>query len=207
MGPSLRRISAVLGIAVVALFSVSCIASGGSPSIVGFGATVKTWDATHVADHRGNIVPGCCFDPMTVPGLRYGDRYYLVQPMSGVVISYEMHLKPASAAQAKTTAMKELPDDAHPVSFTVHGRSCAILVVSSQRLGAALVQDKSLVRGVKKADSLFGERVSAASLRSQLGEAVIEFSSGAADNTYNPSAVNDLLFSSLAVAGSTAQNC
>ena len=202
-----RLKSAASVVAVASLFAAAGVAPGGSGSIVGFGATVKTWDATHTEDHRGNVVPGCCFDPMTVPGLRYGDRYYLVQPMSGVVISYEMHLKPAPVAQAKAIAMKELPSDAQPVSFTVHGRSCAILVASSQRLGAALVQDKSLVSGVKKADSLFGERVSAASLRSQLGEVVIEFSSGAADNTYNASAVNDLLFSSLAVAGSTAQNC
>lgn len=197
----------VTALLVVGLQGGTSAAALGSSTITGFGANVKAWNSTHAEDHRGNVVPGCCFDPMPVPGLRYGDRYYAVKPMSGVVMSYEMHLTPMPVSQARATAMKELPSDARPVSFTVHGKSCAILIASSPRLEATLAQNNALVSSVRKINSILGEAVSASRLKTQLGEVVIEFSSGAAGQTYNPSAVNDLLFSSLAVAGSTAQNC
>jgi hypothetical protein len=66
---------------------------------------------------------------------------------------------------------------------------------------------ESVVTDAEKLESDFGEHIRAAQLRAQLAEAVIEFSTGTSEMTYKPSAVNDLLFSSLAVARATAQTC
>ena len=173
----------------------------------GFGATVKAWEATHIADHRGNLAPGCCFDPMPVPGLLYGDRYYAVQPMDGLVISYEMHLKPTTVSRARAMAMHELPPDARVKSFTAHGNSCAILIASSASLGAALERDSAYLHDVKRTNAFLGTQLSPTELKAQVREVVVEFSSGASGTTYKSSAVSDLLFSSLAVVGSRAQNC
>jgi hypothetical protein len=202
------RVVVVLAALLTGVFvaGLSSGADSGSP-VNGFGATVKEWDATHVEDRRGNLVRGCCFDPMPVPGLVYGDHYYAVQPIDGIELSYEMHLKPVPATQAKVTAMHELPRDARVVSFTVHGNSCAILIASSAMLAKTLGADGKFVRDITATNKILGARVKPSVLRRQLGEVVIEFSSGAAGNTYDATAVNDLLLSSLAVAGSTAQNC
>ena len=68
-------------------------------------------------------------------------------------------------------------------SFTPHGGRCAILLAYSPSLQKELGHGKAG------------------------GGVVVEFSSGAAEVSYNPRAVNDLLFSSLIIAGPTAQNC
>lgn len=166
----------------------AAVASTSSGQITGFGATVKAWNAHHQADHRGNLVPGCCYDPIPSAGtgLLYADRYYAVMPIGGHVISYEMRPgdgKGIPVSQAKQAAMNELPADAHLKSFTVHGGSCAILIAYSAALQHQLGHGKAG------------------------GGVVVEFSSGAAEDSYNARSVNDLLFSSLMIAGSTAQNC
>lgn len=207
------------GTVVMVLIVVGCGSSvnkntpskAAASQITGFGATVKAWDYAHVEDHRGNLVAGCCFDPMKVPGLVYGDRYYLVQPIGGRVTSYEMHLDPTSTKLAKAIALRELPPDRRVVSFTVHGRidspgSCAIMIVSSARLRAAL-QRVNYAKSERNINKFLGTPESEATTRAHLGEAVIELSSGANGNSYNPAAVDDLLVSSAADAGRTAQNC
>jgi hypothetical protein len=183
-----------------------------SNGITGFGATVKVWNATHVEDHRGNVVPGCCYDPTTVPGLVYGDRYYAVtKPTDGLILSYSMHLPSRTpVSHARTIAMGELPSDARVVSFTVHGKSCAILIASSAKLQAVLARHGDLIATEQETDKVFGTPESVSKLRAELGEIVIELSSDIAAtsySSYDPTAVDDLLFTSAIQAGPTAQNC
>lgn len=182
------RIAAACAIGASALVLVAAadaVLRGGQ--ITGFGATVAAWNAHHSEDHRGNLVPGCCYDPIPdIPGLRYADRYYAVQPIGKYVISYEMRPgdgKGIPISAARQAAMAELPADTRMRSFIPHGGSCAILIAYSPSLQKQLGHGKAG------------------------GGVVVEFSSGAAEDSYNPRAVNDLLFSSLIIAGSTAQNC
>lgn len=176
---------AITALALLVAGAAAAARSGGQ--ITGFGATVKVWNAHHQMDHRGNLVPGCCYDPIpTIPGLKYADRYYAVQPIGRYVISYEMRPgdgKGIAVSAAKRAAMAELPADARMRSFTEHGSNCAILIAYSATLQKQLGHGKAS------------------------GGVVIEFSSGAAEASYNARSVNDLLFSSLTIAGSTAQNC
>jgi hypothetical protein len=100
------------------------------------------------------------------------------------VISYEIWTGDGtSSGAAKRVAMRELPADARLKSFTVHGSNCAILIAYSATLQKQL--------GGGKAG----------------GGVLVEFSSGPASDRYSASSVNDLLFSSMMIAGSTAQNC
>jgi hypothetical protein len=159
------------------------LSSGGQ--ITGFGATVKAWNAHHQMDRRGNLVPGCCYDPIPSQGGPL-DRYYTVQPIGGHVISYEMRPgngKGIAVSAAKQAALQELPPDARIRSFTVHGRSCAILIAYSGALQRQLGHGKAG------------------------GGVVVEFSSGAAEMSYSARSVNDLLLTSMMIAGPTAQNC
>jgi hypothetical protein len=183
-----------------------------STGITGFGATVKVWNATHVEDHRRNVVPGCCFDPTPVPGLVYGDRYYAVlQPTDGLILSYSMHLPSRTpVGRARTIAMRELPTDARVQSFTVHGKSCAILIASSAKLRAVLKRHGDLIVTAQETDKVFGTPESVSKLTTELGEVVIELSSDTAAtsySSYDPTAVDDLLLTSAVQAGPTAQNC
>ena len=180
--------------------------------ITGFGATLKVWNATHVEDHRGNVAPGCCFDPTPVPGMINGDRYYAVlRPTDGLVLSYSMHLPSTTpVSRARTIAMRELPHDARVHSFTVHGNSCAILIASSAKLRAVLQRHADLIATAQQTDKVFGTPESASKLKVELGEVVVELSSDTAAtsySSYDPAAVDDLLLTSAVQAGPTAQNC
>lgn len=134
-------------------------------------------------DRRGNLIPGCCYDPIpSHPGVRYASRYFAVQPIGGHVISYYEWLGDGTPVRAaRAAALREMPSDTRVRSFTVHGKSCAILIVESRQLAAALGRGG--------------------------GKVVVEFGSGADGSSYNPASVNSLLFSSGIIAGSTAQNC
>ena len=183
-----------------------------STGITGFGATVKVWNATHVDDHRGNVVAGCCFDPTPVPGLIYGDRYNAVlQPTDGLILSYSMHLPSRTpVSRARTIAMHELPNDARVQSFTVHGKTCAILIASSSKLQAVLERHRDLMTTAQETDRVFGTPESASKLNAELGEVVVELPSDTAAtsySSYDPTAVDDLLLTSAVQAGPTAQNC
>jgi len=106
-----------------------------------------------------------------------------VQPIGGHVISYEIWTgNGTSTAAAKQVALREVPSDARVRSFTVHGSSCAILILKSKRLAVALHGEGG-------------------------GDMIVEFSSGKDSSSYKPRSVNDLLFSSGLIAGPTAQSC
>jgi len=173
----------VLALAAAASALLAAASSASPGSVTGFGATVRAWNATHTMDRRGNLVPGCCYDPVANrPGLLYADRYYAVQPIGGHVISYYEWLgNGTSAKAAKAAALQQLPADARIKSFTAHGNTCAILIVNSRKLGNLLGRGGA--------------------------EVVVEFGSGADESHYNPKSVNNLLFSSGLIAGATAQNC
>jgi hypothetical protein len=180
----LRITCICLSVLVVATAAAAGAAVRGRTQITGFGATVAVWNKHHREDRRGNLVPGCCYDPIPAhDGLQFADRYFAVQPIGGHVISYEIWTGNATtAAAAKRVALREMPVDARVRSFTVHRRSCAILILRSERLGAAL-------HGAGG------------------NEVIVEFSSGKSSSSYDPRSVNDLLFSSGIIAGPAAQNC
>lgn len=182
----ISRSAASCATAAIALaIAGSAVAGARATQITGFGAAVAVWNAHHKADHRGNLIPGCCYDPIPAhSGLVYADRYFSVNPIAGHVISYEIWTGDGtSAAAAKRVAMRELPPDARLESFTVHGSSCAILIAYSPILQKQLGHGKAG------------------------GGVVVEFSSGPAGMSFNARSVNDLLFSSVMIAGSTQQNC
>lgn len=153
------------------------------PKLRGFGATTAEWDAAHTA------VPG--FAPGTVydadPNLpqvngHEGSRYYAVLHEGGRVLQYDMAFAnlPVSQIEAQIVA-SEFPPDAHKVWFAVKD-SCAQMLVQSSILGRAL------------GSKAVGDRA---------GTVLIEFSSGAADTSYDAERVNDALFM---LAGYTAQS-
>lgn len=196
--------------AAIATASLTGVASASDP-ITRFGATVHAWNATHTMDRRVNVIAGCCYDPIPTrsrPGVTFADRYYVVQPIGGYVISYFEWLgNGTTATAAKAAALRELPSDARVVSFTVHGNTCAILIASSAQLLNALASVPDLRNVEAEANKLFGVHESPSVLREHLGQVVVEFGSGADESHYNPKSVNNLLFSSGTIAGSTAQNC
>ena len=99
------------------------------------------------------------------------------------MISYETWTgNGTSSALLLSRSRGELPSDARVRSFTVHGSSCAILILNSKRLAAALHGEGG-------------------------GDVIVEFSSGKDSSSYKPRSVNDLLFSSGLIAGPTAQSC
>jgi hypothetical protein len=99
------------------------------------------------------------------------------------VLQYDLRLPNVAITEAKTRVVRELPSDAHPVAFVVKS-SCAFELLRSTKLGRALAP--------------IGDRS---------GAVLVEFGSGAGGNQYDPSTVNDALFSLGATSPSNVPAC
>ena len=158
-------------------------ANAAGPKLTGFGATTAPWNAAHT--EVPGFAPGAVYDAdPSLPRVNghVGSRYFAVQHEDGRVLQYEMAFanQPVSDVRAETLS-GEFPPDAKMLWFAVKD-SCAQMLVQSATLGKALgskdVGDPS-------------------------GTALVEFSSGALGNSYDPSRVNDAIFM---LAGYTAQS-
>ncbi len=140
-----------------------------SPAVTGFGATDAAWNSSHKADTH--FAPGAAYNPNpAVPG---GTEYAAVSHENGHVLDYEYRFKDKPIGAAKADVLRtQFPADVKVVWFTVK-RTCAQMMVTSATLGKVL-------RAKPIGDSH--------------GSALVEFSSGAAENSYSARAVNDALF-------------
>lgn len=133
--------------------------------LTGFGATVADWDAHHEADSR--FVPGSAYDPDSSLARggdeRYTSRYYAVGDGERVT-NYEMRFAPGTGVQqAKRSILaSEFPSDAKIVWFK-----------QLDTCGQMLVRSRKVARAVG------GKRIAA----------LVEFSSGEAGDSYDPSDV------------------
>jgi hypothetical protein len=176
----LQRIGAIC---LVAGFSATGSLASATGGITGFGATDAAWNRAHVADHT--YAPGAAYDPdPSLPKVngRVADRYYAVMHEEGHVLGYSERFRPQPISQAKALLLREFPPDAQTVWFRAVGASCAQMLVRSRTLGRAL--------GTKR-------------IGDPQGAALIEFSSGAAADHYNPRSVNDAFLLLYALVGKT----
>lgn len=109
------------------------ISPNAGDGVVGFGAKSETWSAHHFADPRGNLVPGCCYNPD--PNLKGGvsvDRYSTVEWSNGIVIGYTMALLDGTKLnEAKAAALAEMPKDAKVSFFYVQDKSATLEATSA----------------------------------------------------------------------------
>ena len=150
------------------------------PTLTGIGATNAEWEANH--DPDPNFAPGSAYDPdpSLVPtggDPTFSSRYYSVTRIGGRIESYEMRFAPGtSISEAKGDTLAEFPNDAkvdwfQAVPATKLAGACAQMQVSSATLANAV---NALGKGLA---------------------GLVEFSSGAAANTYNPEAVSSAILS------------
>lgn len=165
------RVCAVLGLAL----SLTATAAATSlRSITGFGATTAAWNRAHVQDP--NAAPGTAYDPDTsLPKVNghTAARYYAVEHEDGHVLGYEYRFHPVAISSAEALVLREFPSDARVVWFRAVGASCAQMLVRSAIVGRA--------RSARK-------------IGDPEGTALIEFSSGALEESYSARSVNDALF-------------
>lgn len=158
-----------------------CGSSAGSSSstparsngVTGFGASDAVWNRTHTPDTT--FAAGAVYnaDP-SLPEVNghTGAHYTVVQHDSGHVDGYEYHFASASISAVKADVLRtQLPSDVRIVWFARRD-TCAQMMVRSPKLAQTL-------------RALLGDKA---------GSVMIEFSSGANDDTYNPRSVNDALF-------------
>lgn len=153
------------------------------PKLTGYGATTAQWDAAHTA------VPGFAPDAVydadpSLPQVNghEGTRYYAVLHESGRVLQYDMAFANLPISRVVSQIMSsEFPSDAHKLWFAVKD-SCAQMVVQSATLAKALGTTE---------------------IGDAAGTVLVEFSSGAADTSYDPGSVNDATFM---LAGYTTQS-
>jgi hypothetical protein len=157
--------------------------SGHQSELKGFGATTAAWNSAHKA--VPGYIPGAVYD--TDPSLpkvngHEGSKYFAVIHENGRVLQYEMAFAnlPVSDVQ-RQILLTEFPPDARTLWFVVKD-SCAQMLVQSATVGKAL---------------------SGKAIGDTVGTTLIEFSSGAADVSYNSKRVNDALF---ILAGYTARS-
>lgn len=178
-----RKLAFVVGGALVLIVAIWMVTDGSNDKttkssaaspVTGFGATVADWDAHHEADSR--FVPGSAYDPD--PSLarggdqRYNARYYAVGHDGGRIFNYEMRFPPGTdIQQAKRSVLaSEFPSDAK-IAWFKRLDTCA----------------QMLVRSRKVARALGGTRIAA----------LVEFSSGEAGDSYDPSDVWDAILIAL----------
>jgi hypothetical protein len=143
-------------------------------AVTGFGARDVDWNRTHAADTV--FAPGSAYNAdLSLPGVNghTGVDYSAVQHTNGHVLGYEYHFADLPIASAKALVLRtEFPSDARIVWF-VRKDTCAQMMVRSAKVGHEL--------GTK-------------TIGDAAGAALVEFSSGVNEDTYNPSSVNDALF-------------
>jgi hypothetical protein len=175
-------------IAVTAALLATGAAASSLAAITGFGATNAAWNRTHVVDHT--YAPGSAYNPdASLPKVngRTADRYYAVSHESGRVLNYSYRFRPQPISRVKALVLREFPPDVHVVWFRAVRASCAQMLVRSATLGRAL-------RTTQIGDPR--------------GAALIEFSSGVAEDHYSARSVNDsFLMLSPLVAKRDAPGC
>jgi hypothetical protein len=143
-------------------------------SVTGFGATDAAWNGAHTEDH--DFAPGAVYDAdPSLPQVNghEGAHYVGVIHGSGHVISYDYMFNNRSIANARSDVLRtQFPADAKVAWFAVRG-TCAQMMVTSATLAKTLVS-----KAIGDTD----------------GSAFVEFSSGAAEDSYDPTAVNDATF-------------
>jgi hypothetical protein len=144
-------------------------------AFTGYGSTTAAWNSAHRHDYQ--FAKNAVYDPD--PGLpredgHYGDDYTAVLHQLGHVTGYYLNFRnqPISEAREQVVA-DELPPDAHEVWFITKGSDCALELFTSKTLGRLL------------GDKAMGDSQGAVS---------VEFSSGLADESYDPDSVNQALF-------------
>jgi hypothetical protein len=141
--------------------------------LTGFGATTAAWNGAHTA--VSGFTPGAVYDDdPALPKVNgnEGAHYAAVLHENGHVFNYDYRFTNRPIAAAKATVLRtEFPSDAKVAWFVVK-RTCAFMLVKSKKVGKAL--------GSK-------------AIGDAPGTALVEFSSGLIDYSYNPHAVNDAL--------------
>lgn len=130
--------TAIVTIAI-AISGCSSTATSSSPTIststavVGFGATSNAWNAHHIADPSGNLVPGCCYNPDPNLANWVGtDRYTTVSWANGIATSYALGLPEGTKLNAaKVAALAEMPKDAKISFFYVQDKSATLEATSA----------------------------------------------------------------------------
>lgn len=148
--------------------------NAGATAITGFGATDTAWNSAHTEDT--DFASGAVYnaDP-SLPKVNghTGTHYAAVQHENGHVLGYEYRFLDEPIAAAKADVLRtQFPADVKVVWFA-RKATCAQMMVRSAALGLAL------------SDPAIGDKV---------GSVLVEFSSGVAEDSYDPSAVNDALF-------------
>ena len=143
-----------------------------STAITGFGATDAVWNQTHKA--VAGFTPGAVYDAdPSLPKVNgnTGARYNLVDHTNGHVDMYEYHFANMSISAAKANVLRtQFPSDVR-IAWFVRMDTCAKMMVRSAKLARAI----------------------GTALEDKKGTALIEFSSGVNEDTYNPQSVNDAL--------------
>ena len=143
-------------------------ASAPRDGITGFGATTAAWKASHTLDQRYSA--GTVYNPD--PSIPAGAEYDLVMFQDGRVLGYDLQFANLPVAAARAKVAGELPHDTRRVAFVVKS-TCAFELLRSATLARAL--------GSK-------------AIGDSSGAVLVEFVSGAAEDHYDSSAVNDALF-------------
>lgn len=161
----------------VGLVAVCFAASAWATSlggVTGFGATTAAWNRTHV--QAPDSARGAAYDPdPSLPPVNghTAARYYAVTHEDGHVLGYDYRFHPLAISRAKALVLREFPSDVRVVWFRTVGGSCAQMLIRSATVGRAL--------GTKK-------------IGDKKGVALVEFSSGALEDSYSARSVNDALF-------------
>jgi hypothetical protein len=154
-----------------------------SSAITGFGATDTAWNEAHTP--VPGFTPGAVYDAdPSLPKVNghTGARYTVVEHDNGYVLGYVYHFANAPISAAKADVLRtQLPFDARVVWFA-RKDTCAQMMVRSaklaQTLGPMPIGDKA-------------------------GTVLVEFNSGANEDTYDPRSVNDAYFIALPLESSS----
>jgi hypothetical protein len=120
------------------------------------------------------------------PSAPSGDDYDAVMFENDRVLGYDMRFANEPISQARAKVAAELPPDAKVVTFEAKGSVCAFELLSSAKLGKSL------------ATKAIGDPT---------GAVLVEYGSGAADDSYDSGSVNEALFSLGATTPSQIPAC
>lgn len=144
-------------------------------AFTGYGSTTAAWNSAHTHDYQ--FTKGAVYNPD--PGLpqdngHVGADYTAVQHQLGHITGYYLNFRNEPISDAKQQVIAdELPRDAHEVWFIGRGSDCALELFTSPTLARLL--------GAKK-------------MGDTQGAVLVEYSSGSADESYDPYSVNQASF-------------
>lgn len=123
---------ALSGCSTASTASTPTLTASANKDIVGFGATLSSWNSHHVADKSGDFIPGCCYNADSNLKSWGGNfRYTDVVLDNGVVTGYSLNLPARTKLDdAKAAALAELPKDAKISFFFSHSGSATLEATS-----------------------------------------------------------------------------